>query len=159
MDLRLRLSPPFSRWEMPYFQEGAGINVSATFWEYLLVDYSLDFTEQPHSSDLTAAHTLLLGGRLRILNFRDDKGEGAVVAGSLALGYSYYLHDIYDDELYGLQSLCARMDFELLYWFNTRFGMGLWAAAAFYLPVFMEGRDLPEPHPGAGGALVLAFSF
>jgi len=167
VDIRLRLSPMYCKLNMPNSLGVLGLGVALTLWGHLVLEYDADWTGHAHS-DPTVSQGVMLGGRIRALDLRDDAGCGLVVDTAVLAGYSHYVDEVSEVDCVTLESLSLRQDWDLIYWFTRNLGAGLWLSLGYIIPVHARyaSRVYPddvdsamEPHGGLGAALVFSAAY
>lgn len=159
LDVRLRVSAPYTKINLPEPLGLGGIGASVEFMRHLLVEYTLDWVLLIPSHSKTLSHTFAFGGRLRGVDSRNGAGRGWVVDTALVLGYAHYVHQWQEGVWGDVDALILRLDWEPVCWITGNFGVGLWASLGFTIPFAAGEEDTPASHLGAGAALVFAAAF
>ncbi len=159
LDVRLRVSAPYTKINLPEPLGLGGIGASVEFMRHLLVEYTLDWVLLIPSHSKILSHTFALGGRLRGVDSRNRAGRGWVIDTALVLGYAHYVHQWQEGVWGDVDALIMRLDWEPVCWITGNFGVGLWASLGFTIPFAAGEKDTPASHLGAGAALVFAAAF
>lgn len=166
LDIRLRVSPPFCSGNLPVGIFAMRLNITLTILEHLVLEYDPNWAGH-FSGATTLSHTFMLGGRIRALDLRDEAGSGLTLDTAILVGYSTYDDEVFEDRLITMEAVALRQDWDLIYWFIQKFGVGLSFSLGYTLPLRVshgtaDQNDLDaalKPHGGLGAAVVFSSAF